>query len=267
MAKKIDMSDIPLVRLDTKVVLITGGYGHLGQGIVKSMLLHGATVYVLGRNENKFKEAFKDFFKSPINFIHCDVSITQNLHDAVDFVKSQEGRVDTFINNATYSKGKSPTDMLDADFALGMEGVLQVGHKIIKKLIPIYKDQGFGKIINVASMYGVVAPDFGIYDESPDFLNPPHYGASKAGLIQLTKYYASYLGHLNIQVNAVSPGAFPSKNVQKDVGFVDRLANKTALKRIGKPSDLGGIFVFLGSDASNYITGQNFMVDGGWTTV
>ena len=116
-------------------------------------------------------------------------------------------------------------------------------------------------------MYGVVAPDFSVYDDSPQFFNPPHYGAAKAGLVQLTKYYASYLGKYNINVNAVSPGPFPHDSVQKDVGFIKRLESKTALKRIGKPSDLGGIFVFLCSDASNYITGQNLMVDGGWTAI
>ena len=116
------------------------------------------------------------------------------------------------------------------------------------------------------AMYGIVAPDFSVYDESPRFLNPPHYGAAKAGVLQLTRYYASYLGKLNIQVNAVSPGPFPSNIVQENTTFIGQLAERTCLKRIGKPEELAGVFTFLSSDAANFITGQNFIVDGGWTT-
>jgi gluconate 5-dehydrogenase len=180
---------------------------------------------------------------------------------------SRRNRINAFINNAFYLKGNSPEEMTDNDFNNGIEGTLTTCFKSIKTLIPVMKNQGYGKIINVSSMYGVVAPDFSIYDNSPRFLNPPHYGAAKAGLVQLTKYYASYLGKYNINVNAVSPGPFPSDSVQKDVGFIKKLQSKTALKRIGKPSDLGGVFTFLCSDASNYITGQNIVVDGGWTSL
>ena len=115
-------------------------------------------------------------------------------------------------------------------------------------------------------MYGVVAPQFEIYDDFPAYLNPPHYGAAKAGVIQLTKYYASYLGKYNVQVNTVTPGPFPSDKVQESQGFVAALEHKTCLNRIGKPEDLAGSFVFLASDASNFITGQNIIVDGGWTS-
>ena len=125
---------------------------------------------------------------------------------------------------------------------------------------------GKGKIINVSSMYGVVAPQFEIYDDFPAYLNPPHYGAAKAGVIQLTKYYASYLGKYNVQVNTVTPGPFPSDKVQESQEFVESLEHKTCLNRIGKPEDLAGSFVFLASDASNFITGQNIIVDGGWTS-
>ena len=115
-------------------------------------------------------------------------------------------------------------------------------------------------------MYGIVAPQFDVYNDYPQFINPPHYGAAKAGVVQLTKYYASYLGNKNIQVNAVTPGPFPSETVQQSEGFIKKLEEKTALNRIGKPEDLAGAFVFLSSDASDFITGQNIIIDGGWTT-
>jgi gluconate 5-dehydrogenase len=116
-------------------------------------------------------------------------------------------------------------------------------------------------------MYGMVAPDFTVYDDFPDFLNPPHYGAAKAGIIQMTKYFASYLAPYGILVNAVSPGAFPSADVQKHTGFIAALGKKNPLKRIGQPDELKGVFVFLASNASTYVTGQNIAVDGGWTVI
>jgi gluconate 5-dehydrogenase len=146
-----------------------------------------------------------------------------------------------------------------------LDGTLSSVFRVIKALIPIYKQQQKGKIINVSSMYGNVAPQFEVYTEYPEYLNPPHYGAAKAGVIQLTKYYASYLGQFNVQVNCVTPGPFPSPKVQGTQGFITELEKRTCLGRIGKPEELAGAFVFLASDASNFITGQNIVVDGGWT--
>jgi NAD(P)-dependent dehydrogenase (short-subunit alcohol dehydrogenase family) len=114
-------------------------------------------------------------------------------------------------------------------------------------------------------MYGMVSPDFSVYEQSPDFLNPPHYGAAKAGVLQLTRYFAQYLGPKNIQVNAISPGPFPNAKTQEDKAFIKALAARTSLKRIGQPEDLMGSVVFLSSAASDFMTGQNLVVDGGWT--
>jgi gluconate 5-dehydrogenase len=155
--------------------------------------------------------------------------------------------------------------MLDKDFEYCLEGTLSSVFRMIKAIIPIYKKLGTGKIINVSSMYGVVAPQFEVYNEFPEYLNPPHYGAAKAGVIQLTKYYASYLGKYNILVNCVTPGPFPSDTVQEKRGFVEELEKRTILGRVGTPEDLAGAFVFLTSDASSFITGHNLVVDGGWT--
>src|SRR5690606_15062193 len=114
---------------------------------------------------------------------------------------------------------------------------------------------------------GMVAPDFSVYENCEEYINPPHYGAAKAGVIQLTKYFASYLGKENIRVNCISPGPFPNKEVQKNETFISNLSRKTALKRIGKPEELVGSFIYLSSDASSFITGQNIVVDGGWTVI
>ena len=254
--------------LKNKVVLLTGGYGHLGKAIAESLLYHQATLYVLGRDVAKFSATFKamDVDFSRLHFIVCDISQSDNLKVAFQDVFDREGNIDVLINNAFYSRGQSPETMTDDEWDYCIDGTLSSVFRSIKAIIPFFKKAKRGKIINVSSMYGVVAPQFEIYDDFPQFLNPPHYGAAKAGVIQLTKYYASYLGEFGVQVNTVTPGPFPSEVVQQSAGFVTALAQKTSLNRVGKPEDLAGSFVFLASDASNFITGQNIVVDGGWTS-
>lgn len=249
--------------LKGKVILVTGGYGHLGKAITESLLFHNAIVYVLGKDKAKFDEAFQS--NTNLHFVSCDISDSENIEISLKEVLVKERRIDIVINNAFYSRGQSPEEMLNEDFAYCLDGTLSSVFRVTKALIPIFKNQQKGKIINVSSMYGLVAPQFEAYTEHPEYLNPPHYGAAKAGVIQLTKYYASYLGQHNIQVNCVTPGPFPSYTVQEKHGFVEELEKRTCLGRTGTPEDLAGAFVFLASDASNFITGQNIIVDGGWT--
>jgi NAD(P)-dependent dehydrogenase (short-subunit alcohol dehydrogenase family) len=252
------------LRLDDKVIIVTGGYGHLGKAIVENLSFHGATVIVAARTIDKFNEQFINL--PSVDFVNFDISSSDSIISGYNQVLEKYKKIDVIINNAVYTKGQSPETMTDEEWSYGIDGTLNSVFKTIREIIPIYKKQGNGKIINVSSMYGVVAPDFSIYDKSPAFLNPPHYGAAKAAVIQLTKYYASYLGKLNVQVNAVTPGPFPSPNVQKNEVFMEELKSKTCLNKIGMPEDLAGIFTFLSSDAANFITGQNFIVDGGWTS-
>ena len=255
--KKIDLAD--------KVILVSGGYGYLGKHIVENLLAHGSRVYVLGRSIKKFEGVFKAIGKQDIHFVDCDISEYESIKKAFQLVLKAESQIDVLINNAFYSKGQDPEGMALEDWKYGIDGTLNSIFLAIKAIIPYFKDHGHGKIINVASMYGMIAPDFEIYSEFPEYLNPPHYGASKAGVIQLTKYYASYLGKFDITVNSVAPGPFPSDTVRLDKEFVNLLAEKTALGKVGNPEDVAGIFTFLSSEASDYITGQNFVVDGGWT--
>jgi NAD(P)-dependent dehydrogenase (short-subunit alcohol dehydrogenase family) len=255
--------EVQSLRVDGKTIVLTGGYGYLGIAIAKSLAFHGANVIVTGRSILKFKERV---FTSEIKFVELDVSKRASISKAYREIYDTYGRIDVIINNAYYSKGQSPETMSDEDWNHGIDGVLSSVFRSITEIIPYYKTQGFGKIINISSIYGIVAPDFKIYNDSPDYLNPPHYGAAKAGVLQLTRYYASYLGKLNIQVNSVTPGPFPSKSVQENKSFITELKQHTALSRIGNPEDLAGVFTFLSSEAANFITGQNFIIDGGWTT-
>ncbi|MBO2031203.1 SDR family oxidoreductase [Siccationidurans ginsengisoli] len=247
-----------------QTVLLTGGYGHLGRAIAAGLLAHGARVVVLGRSAEKFASAFGND-RENVHFIFCDVAETASVQAAFRQSFDLYGSPRVLINNAFYSRGQQPDALPDADFALGLDGSVGTAYRCLREVLPYLRAVGSGKIINVASMYGVVAPDFGAYTNAPQFLNPPHYGAGKAAMIQLTKYFASYLGPENIQVNCVSPGAFPSDAVRQNAGFEGELQRRIPLGRVGEPQDLAGAFVFLSSAASNFVTGHNLVVDGGWT--
>ena len=117
----------------------------------------------------------------------------------------------------------------------------------------------------MGSIYGTVSPDPLIYGET-GYDNPPEYGVGKAAINQLTKYVACNFAKYGIRVNVVSPGPFPSNEVQKNRWFISNLKKKSPMGRIGKPYEIKGIVLFLASKASSYVTGQNIHVDGGWTS-
>lgn len=248
--------------LNNKVAIVTGGYGYLGKEMTKALHGYGAKVYVAGKNKNKFDNQF--YKNKNLEFIELNLSDSVSIKRAFSNVFKVEGKIDILVNNGFYGASNHPEEITSSEWEMGIDGSLNSVFRTIKEIIPFMKRKG-GKIINISSMYGVVVPDFEIYIGIEEYLNPPNYSVAKAGVIHLTKYYASFLAKYNINVNVISPGPFPSNKVQKDKIFTDRLIKKVPLKRIGKPNDLSGILLLLSSSASDYITGQNICVDGGWT--
>lgn len=267
MAKEIEeVKDI--FDLTNKVAVVTGGYGHLGSAMTMALLDKNATVVVAGRTREKFEEKFSSVHNSRLFFRTIDISDSKSIHNRFNQIKTDFGSLDVLFNNAHYAKGNVLQGVSDEDWAYTLDGVLGSVYKCIREVMPIMVKQGNGKIINIASMYGIVSPDFSMYKgkNCEKYTNPPHYGSAKAGVIQLTKYYAVELGGKGIQVNAITPGPFPNYTVQEEnPEFINRLKNKNPLNKIGKPEDLAGISILLSSSASDFITGQNFVVDGGWT--
>ena len=122
-----------------------------------------------------------------------------------------------------------------------------------------------GVIVNISSMYGIVAPDYRLYDGAR-FTNPPSSGAAKTGVLACTRYLASFLASQGIRANCISPGPFPYESTQRESPeFIARLQEKNPMHRIGQPFELKGAAALLCTDASSYMTGQNISVDGGWT--
>ena len=253
----------PFSDLKSKIVVITGGYGYLGSAMANILLEYGAIVYILARTKSKFDLEFSNQLSA--FFVKTDVENIKSIDNSIQEIGNKEGRIDVLINNAYYGVSNHPEKMTSEEFRRGVDGGLNQFYDLIRASIKYLKLSENGKIINIASMYGMVVPDLDIYDGREEFLNPPNYGTAKAGVIHLSKYYAMYLGKYNINVNSISPGPFPSEDVQKDKEFIKRLESKTKLKRIGKPEDLQGIILLLSSSLSSYITGQNIAIDGGWT--
>ncbi len=260
------MENLNLFSLKDKVILVTGGYGNLGKSIVSGLIDAGGTVVVLGRDKNKFNKTF-GARKQNLFFEFADVSNSDTIIQAFKNIKGYFKKIDVLINNAVYLKGDASGPLTDEEWQYSIDGSLNSVYRCIREIIPYFVETGSGKIINVSTMYGVVAPDFSVYSGAEEFTNPAHYEAGKAGVIQLTRYYASLLGKRNILVNAVSPGPFPGEEARKNKKFIKNLSQRNPLKRVGHPDELKGIFIFLSSGASNFITGQNILVDGGWTCV
>ena len=255
-----------LLDIKEKVIVITGGYGYLGEGMTRGLAAYGANVIVAGRSIDKFEEKFASIGES-ISFEYADIASSESLKELYTKVYARFSRIDVVVNNAHFVKGNVIDGITDDDWAATMEGVLGAAHKSIREVTPYLQQQGYGKIINISSMYGIVSPNFSVYEgeNCRRFTNPPHYGAAKAGLIQLTKYYAVSLAPYNIQVNCISPGPFPKPEVQENREFTDRLRQLNPMGKIGQPEDLVGPLVLLSSKGSDFITGQNIIVDGGWT--
>jgi len=191
-----------------------------------------------------------------------------SIKKASEDVLKKYSKIDVWVNNAHSARGNGQDTIKNEDWSYTMEGVLGSVHKCLKAVSSIMKTQKSGKIINISSMYGLVSPDFSLYEgeNCEKYLNPPHYGAAKAGIIQLTKYFAVFLGKYGVNVNTIVPGPFPKEIIQQqNPEFIKRLKSKNPLDKIGCPEDIQGIAILLASDASNFITGQNYIIDGGWT--
>lgn len=254
-----------LMSLKNKTVFITGGAGYLGTAMCHSLAEQGANIVICSREDEKCKKLASILSsKYGIDSIGLEVDVLNipSITKAIDKTIEKFGTLDILINNAWSGKKNTFESITYEDWKYDIDMCLNAVFYTTKEATE-YLKKSKGIIVNIASMYGHVAPDYRIYD-GKEFANPPSYGAAKAGVIQLTKYLASFLSPYNIRVNSISPGPFPFPETQKHELFMEKLSSKNMMNRIGQPEDLKGIIAFLCSDASNYVTGQNICIDGGW---
>ena len=254
-----------LFSLKGKNVALTGGCGNLGRIMAKHLLDFGANVFIVDVIDTPPAELSVN-----TEYIKCDLSNTDSIRSMFEQIDANGG-LDVLINNAAYGGGAggkrmTKTRMEDFDdetWAYGLDGTVGVTFRCIRESIPFFKKNGGGAIVNIASMYGIVAPDHSIYGDTGSN-SPVTYGAGKAGVVQLTKYSASYLAKDGVRVNSITPGPFPKVSAT-DPDFLKILQKKTMLGRTGDPNELAGALILLCSDASSFMTGANIVVDGGWT--
>ena len=260
-----------LFSLINKNIILTGGCGNLGREMAKCLLEYGATVIIADILESLPKELEDLGAEGNLIYIKCNLSSTQSVREMLTKASQQAGGLDVLVNNAAYGGGAggkggaSAIDGVDDDaWALGMDGTIGVAFRCTREILPYFDNRGVGIIVNIASMYGTVAPDPSIYGDTGKN-SPPAYGAGKAATIQLTKYCASHLAGRGIRVNCIVPGPFPRITPDFDRDFHEKLKAKTMLGRTGMPSELSGPLLLLTSEASSFMTGSMIVVDGGWT--
>ena len=251
--------------LEGKGIVVAGGSGYLGSEIVKGLQDFGGKVVIADLQDVDADKKISGGYQH--QFIKCDFNSTESVRKMYAEAEKTLGSIDVLFNCAAYS-GYAGTGtaqgMSDETWTGGIEGTLGFTFRCTREAYPYMEKNHKGSIINFGSLYAVGAPDFRTY-EGTDFISPPNYGAGKAAIVQLTRHCASQFAKNGIRVNSISPGSYPHPKTQEHKMFSERLANKTMLGRIGMPADLVGIAVLLASDASSYITGANYMVDGGQT--
>jgi NAD(P)-dependent dehydrogenase (short-subunit alcohol dehydrogenase family) len=222
---------------------------------------------VIGRDEikgKKFTEEISSTYNVASSFIQADL----NSKESIDSFMNNLDKVDILVNNAfTWPSTLNIEDTDWHDFESTLTSGVTSSFYLAKKAIEKMKSHGKGSIINLASMYGIVSPNFKIYREQPKMGNALAYNAAKAAIIQMTKYLAVYCAKWNIRVNCISPGPFPRPGTFSNgkEWFEDELKNMNPMKKLGEPWHLKGGVLLLASDLGEYITGQNIVIDGGWT--
>lgn len=254
--------------LDNKVIVVTGGAGLIGKEFIKAIVENDGIAVIADINEelgiNAKTDLSKELNSSNIDFIRLDITSTDSLQECLEYLDGKYGRIDALVNNAyprNKNYGKHFFDVKYEDFVENI-GLNLGGYFTASQQFAVYfQKQGYGNIINISSIYGVVAPKFEIYDNTPMTM-PVEYAAIKSGLIHLTKYMAKYFKGMNIKVNALSPGGiFDSQPEPFLEAYKKQCSNKGMLDK----SDLKGTLVYLLSDMSRYVNGQNIVVDDGFS--
>ena len=254
--------------LKSKVVVITGAAGLIGQEFVKAVVEKDGIAIIADINEELGKSVKESLLKElntkNIDFIQLDITSKESLQKCIDYLDDKYKRIDALVNNA-YPRNKNYGKyFFDVDYDDFVENVgLNLGGYFTtsQQFAKYFQKQGYGNIINISSIYGVVAPKFEIY-KGTSMTMPVEYAAIKSGLIHLTKYMAKYFKGMNIRVNTLSPGGIVDNQPESFLNaYKEQCLNKGMLDK----SDLKGTLVYLLSNMSKYVNGQNIVVDDGFS--
>ncbi len=259
-----------LMTLKGRVAVITGGAGHIGVAMAEALAELGANIVILDISMESCMPVCERISREyAVETLPLAVNLSQEEHirSVPDEVVNKFGRLDILVNCAAFvgtSKLQgwiTPFEKQSADtWKKALDVNLTAPFLLTQACSPALKRSGHGSVINVASIYGIQGPDMRLYDGT-DMGNPAAYAASKGGLLQLTRWLATVLSP-DVRVNAITPGGVWRN--QPEI-FCKRYIERTPLKRMAIEEDLKGAVVYLASDLSSYVTGQNIIVDGGWS--
>ena len=252
-----------MFNLNGKVAVITGASSGLGKQITKAFANQGANLVILARRLDRLEELKKELEETNVKIlpIKCDVTSTEDINNAANIAEKEFGRIDILVNCAGSSKDKGVLDMADDEWDFTIETDLTSVFKMTRAFANIMKKNNYGRIINIASMYGLVGNT-----EIPTIA----YHSSKGGVVNFTRAAAAELAKYNITVNAICPGYFYTElttQVLDTDKFQEFAKTHVPMKRYGKEGELNAGAIFLASDEASYVTGVILPIDGGYTCV
>ncbi|MCG3470208.1 SDR family oxidoreductase [Xenorhabdus bovienii] len=254
-------------RLSNKTIIITGGAGLIGKSFVKASVEEGAQVVIGEIDITKADLLIKELNcnnKEKIDIVQLDITNINSINECISYVSNKYGKIDALINNAyprNSNYGKNFLDITYDDFCYNLSANVGGYFLCCQQFSKYFLKQGNGNIINIASIYGCIAPNFDIYEDLPITM-PAEYAAIKSAIIHLSKYMAKLFKGKNIRVNCISPGGIFNNHDKK---FIDNYSKYCLNKGMLDAKDLCGGLIYLLSDESMYINGQNLVIDDGFT--
>lgn len=250
-----------------KVIVITGGAGRIGSEFVRTVAASGAVAVIADANGLAGRALAGELTERKglrVESHGLDITSKDSAQNLITTLHEKYGHIDALVNNAyprNSSYGRKFEDVTFDDFCDNVGSHLGGYFLMAQQFGNYFRNQGHGNIINLASIYGVVAPRFEIYDNTPMTM-PVEYAAIKSAVIHLTKYLAKHFKGCNIRVNCISPGGILDK---QPASFLAKYADSAMSKGMLDPQDITGTLLYLLSDLSAYVNGQNIIVDDGWT--